>query len=56
MFPVFKDFKAQVELEFRNKIKCLRIDNEKEYTNDKFLVLCKQEGIERQFNVPYTPQ
>ena len=32
VFPMFKDFKIQVELEFEKMIKCLRIDNGREYT------------------------
>ena len=46
----------QDELEFRKMIKCLRTDNGEEYTYDKFLVYYKQEGIQRQFTVAYTPQ
>ena len=38
------------------KIKCLRTDNGGEYTDGEFLVFCKQEGIQRQFTVAYTPQ
>ncbi|KAH9781907.1 retrovirus-related pol polyprotein from transposon TNT 1-94-like protein [Citrus sinensis] len=56
VFPVFKEYKARVELESGKKIKCLRTDNSGEYTNGGFLIFCKQEGIQRQFNVAYTPQ
>lgn len=56
VFPVFKEFKARVELESEKKIKCLRTDNGREYTDGEFLALCKQEGIKRQFTVTYTPQ
>ncbi|KAH9704158.1 hypothetical protein KPL70_011349 [Citrus sinensis] len=45
-----------VELESGKKIKCLRTDNGGEYTNGEFLAFCKQEGIQRQFTVAYTPQ
>ena len=45
VFPVFKQFKARVELEFEKKIKCLRIDNGEEYTDGEFLTFCKQKGI-----------
>ena len=34
----------------------MRTDNGREYTDDKFLAFCKQEGIQRQFTVAYTPQ
>ncbi|KAH9734074.1 Integrase catalytic domain-containing protein [Citrus sinensis] len=56
VFPVFKEYKARVELESGKKIKCLRTDNGGEYTDGEFLVFCKREGIQRQFTVAYTPQ
>ena len=56
VFEVFKAFKARVELDSGKKIKCLRTDNGREYTDGEFLAFCKQEGIERQFTVTYTPQ
>ena len=39
VFSVFKEYKAQVELESGKKIKCLRTDNGGEYTDGE------QEGI-----------
>ena len=42
VFPVFKQFKARVKLESEKKIKCLRTDNDGEYTDDEFLTFCKQ--------------
>ena len=56
VFPVFKEFKAQVELETGKRIKCLRTDNGGEYTDGNFLAFCKQEGMKRQFTNAYTPQ
>ncbi|KAH9655417.1 Integrase catalytic domain-containing protein [Citrus sinensis] len=56
VFHVFKEYKARVELESSKKIKCLRTDNGGEYTDGEFLAFCKQEGIQRQFTVAYTPQ
>lgn len=56
VFSIFKHFKALVELETRKKVKCLRIDNEGEYTNDEFVAFFKEEGIMRQFTVSHTPQ
>ena len=44
-----KTFKTRVELESEKKIKCLRTDNEGEYTSDEFDNFCQYEGIERQF-------
>ena len=42
VFPVFKEFKAQVELETGKRIKCLRTDNGGEYVDGNFLAFCKQ--------------
>ena len=47
VFEVFKAFKARVELDSGKKIKCLRTDNGREYTDGEFLAFYKQEGIER---------
>ena len=46
-FSVFKEYKAWLELKLPKKIKCLRIDNGREFTDGKFLVFCKQKGIRR---------
>ncbi|KAH9651790.1 hypothetical protein KPL70_026888 [Citrus sinensis] len=56
VFTVFKEYKARVERESGKKIKCLKTDNGGEYTDGEFLAFCKQEGIQRQFTVAYTPQ
>ncbi|KAH9697272.1 glycine--tRNA ligase 1 [Citrus sinensis] len=56
VFPMFKKYKARVELESRKKIKYLRTDNGGEYTDGEFFAFCKQEDIQRQFTVAYTPQ
>ncbi|KAH9689185.1 hypothetical protein KPL70_015411 [Citrus sinensis] len=56
VFLVFKEYKARVELESGKKIKCLRTDNGGEYTDGEFVAFCKQECIQRQFTVAYTPQ
>ncbi|KAH9723668.1 hypothetical protein KPL70_007189 [Citrus sinensis] len=56
VFPMFKEYKARVELESGKKIKCLRTDNGGEYTDGEFLAFYKQKGIQRQFTVAYTPQ
>ena len=55
VFPIFKDFKARVELESGKRIKCLKMNNGGEYTNGDFIAFCKQESIQRQFTVVYTP-
>ncbi|KAH9793420.1 Integrase catalytic domain-containing protein [Citrus sinensis] len=56
VFPVFKEYKARVEIESEKMIKCLRTDNGGEYIDGEFLAFCKQECIQRQFTVAYTPQ
>nr|GEU62256.1 Gag-Pol polyprotein [Tanacetum cinerariifolium] len=56
VFEVFKVYKAWVELDSGTKIKCLRTDNESEYTGDEFDLFCRKEGIKRQFTIAYTPQ
>ncbi|GKD82453.1 gag-pol polyprotein, partial [Tanacetum coccineum] len=56
VFEVFKVYKAQVELDYGNKIYYLRTDNGGEYTGDEFYTFCRQEGIKRQFTTSYTPQ
>nr|GEY10698.1 retrovirus-related Pol polyprotein from transposon TNT 1-94 [Tanacetum cinerariifolium] len=56
VFEVFKVYKARVELDSGTKIKCLRTDNEGEYTGDEFDLFCRKKGIKRQFTTTYTPQ
>ncbi|KAE8705938.1 hypothetical protein F3Y22_tig00110415pilonHSYRG00197 [Hibiscus syriacus] len=56
VFSTFKSFKARVELDSGNKIKCFRIDNGGEYTSEEFDDFCRKEGIKRQFTMVNTPQ
>ncbi|KAL4289723.1 hypothetical protein GQ457_14G011740 [Hibiscus cannabinus] len=56
VFSTFKVFKARVELDSGNKIKCFRSDNGGEYTSDEFDDFCRNEGIKRQFTTVHTPQ
>ncbi|KAE8679683.1 hypothetical protein F3Y22_tig00111398pilonHSYRG00331 [Hibiscus syriacus] len=56
VFSTFKNFKARVELDFGNKIKCFRTDNGGEYTSEEFDNFCRKECIKRQFTVANTPQ
>ena len=48
-FAKFKLWKAEVENQTRKKVKCLRIDNCTEYTNDEFRDFCEQHSIKRHF-------
>lgn len=47
VFPVFKVFKARIELDSGKKIKCLRTDNGGEYIGAEFDEFYNQEGIKR---------
>ncbi|KAE8718614.1 Detected protein of confused Function [Hibiscus syriacus] len=55
-FSTFKNFKARVKLDSRNKIKCFRTDNGREYTSEDFDDFYRKECIKRQFTVVNTPQ
>ncbi|KAE8688623.1 hypothetical protein F3Y22_tig00110962pilonHSYRG00058 [Hibiscus syriacus] len=56
VFSTFKNFKARVELDSGNKIKCFRTDNGREYTSEEFDDFYRKECIKRQFTVVNTPQ
>ncbi|KAE8667838.1 hypothetical protein F3Y22_tig00112368pilonHSYRG00011 [Hibiscus syriacus] len=56
VFSTFKNFKARVELDSGNNIKCFRTDNGEEYTSEEFDDFCRKKGIKRQFTVANTPQ
>ena len=53
---IFQTFKALVETETEVKIKCLRFDNDIEFTSATFEEIYKISGIKHQFTTPYTPQ
>ena len=48
----FKEFKALVENQTKKKIKVLRKDNDGEFCEKEFEVLCKKCGIARQKTTP----
>jgi hypothetical protein len=52
----FQEFKAQVENLTGRKIKVLRSDNGGEYTSKDFNNFCIEEGIKREYTVPYNSQ
>jgi hypothetical protein len=54
-FAKFKLWKAEVENQTRKKAKCLRTDNNTEYTNE-FRDFCEQHDIKRHFTVCKTLQ
>lgn len=56
LLEVFKTYVAMAENHFDSRISRLRCDNGGEYVAQKFRDLCKVNGIEIKFTVPYTPQ
>ncbi|SGY55114.1 BQ5605_C006g03969 [Microbotryum silenes-dioicae] len=56
VFPTFKTWLAEVELETNARLKILRSDNGGEYRSNAFTEFCKSRGIRRQYSIPYTPQ
>ncbi|KAE8675254.1 hypothetical protein F3Y22_tig00111689pilonHSYRG00088 [Hibiscus syriacus] len=56
VFSTFKNFKALVEFDSGNKIKCFRTDDGGEYTSEEFDDFYWKEGIKRQFTLANTPQ
>lgn len=53
---MFKKFKALVEDGSERKIKVLRTDRGGEFLSKSFVQYCEENGIERQYTNPYTPQ
>ena len=47
VLELFVEWKRKMEKSTGRKIKVFRSDNGGEYTNDPFLQLCRDEGIER---------
>ena len=56
-FEAFKKYNTLVESESKGgKLKCLRSDHGREFTYEKSLISCKENGIEMQLTTLYTPQ
>ena len=53
---MFKEYKNLVENKTGKTIKTLRSDNGTEYTCQEMKNYIKEEGIQQQFTVEYTPQ
>ena len=53
---MFKKFKAMVENRTELRIKMLRTDRGGEFCSKEFAAYCEEEGVDRQFTAPYTPQ
>ncbi|CAA0811871.1 Unknown protein [Striga hermonthica] len=56
VFQYFKRFHAMVERQAGKPLKCLRSDNEGEYTSHEFENYCAEHGIRHEKTVPGTPQ
>lgn len=56
VLQAFKDYKRRVENQTGQRIKKLRTDNGREYLSKDFNNFLKEEGIQRQLSVEYTPQ
>ncbi|GJX36941.1 putative RNA-directed DNA polymerase [Tanacetum coccineum] len=52
----FKEFRQQIEMEMRMKLRMLRTDRGSEFTSNEFTRYCKENGIARQLTAPYSPQ
>ena len=55
VFEHFQKFHAMVERERGKPLKCLRSDNEGEYTSNEFKSYCFEKGIRHKKIVPGTP-
>lgn len=54
-FQKFEEWKALVENQTGQKLKCLRTDNMLEFCNNLFDKVCRDSGINRHKTCPYTP-
>ena len=55
VLSIFKHFFTLVETEIGKKVKCLRLDNGKEYVSKSFQDFCDTKNIKRELTTPYTP-
>lgn len=55
VYEVFQQFKNYVENQTNLKIKTLRSDNGTKYSSSQFHMYCRDEEIQHQFTVTYTP-
>jgi hypothetical protein len=53
---VVASIKVVTELEVGCPLRVLRTDNGGEFTSTEFVAYCANEGIQRHFSAPYTPQ
>nr|GEX12280.1 zinc finger, CCHC-type [Tanacetum cinerariifolium] len=55
-FSTFKEFRQQIEMELRMRLRMLRTDRGGEFISNEFTKYCKENGIARQLTAPYSPQ
>nr|GEZ94429.1 zinc finger, CCHC-type [Tanacetum cinerariifolium] len=55
-FSTFKEFRQQIEMEMRMKLRMLRTNRGGEFTSNEFTKYCKENGIARQLTTPYSLQ
>jgi transposase InsO family protein len=55
-YKKFREFKVEVELQTRRKIKVIRTDNGGEYTSNEFEGYLRNLGIIHEKTVPHTPE
>jgi transposase InsO family protein len=56
VFNYFQEFHVMVERETDKKLKCLRSDNDGEYTSKEFKAYCAKYEIRHEKTVPRTPR
>ncbi len=56
MFQHFLSFKAMLEKEKGENIKCLRFNGGGEYFSNEFSEYLKEHGIQRKYSCSYSPQ
>ncbi|KAG2906288.1 hypothetical protein PC114_g11209 [Phytophthora cactorum] len=56
MFQCFLDYKAAVETKHNRAIRRFISDNGGEYLNGEFVKCCREQGIQRETTIAYTPE
>ena len=55
VLSIFKHFVTLVETKIGKKVKCLCLDNGKEYVSKSIQDFCDTKGIKRELTAPYNP-
>jgi transposase InsO family protein len=56
MYKYIKSFILKAELETGERLKCLRTDNGKEFSNTQISKLLDDHGIRHEMTIPYCPE